>query len=393
VPAAQATALRLRWLDGMKGISILWIVYFHFFGTWANRRFPSPIGADYFERFYAAYPPASGWQTLEFVIETLWVGLTSLGFHAVGVFLVLSGIGLTYSLARTGNPPDGWNAWYRARVLRLYPMYWAAHLVYLVSPFISRPEPLDYRFILSLLGERVWPIYTIFYYANPAWWYFVLILQLYIVFPILFRMLQRVGVEWFLVICALVTIASRYILLNVWVVSGDFVQGGFFACRLWEFAFGMVLGQWLRQNRTTLESRLFGPGSIVVGLAIYAYGLHTYGSLIEYTLTDALTSTGLFLLMAHFARWLDRLPRVAALIDYLGTYSYGLYLVHQPYVIYLGSRLRFLTMPEFTAVAAVIIAIIAYGSIHLERLVNAITERAFGRRKSAVQPLEAASSS
>ena len=32
---APASA-RLSWLDGMKGISILWIAFFHFFGTYAN---------------------------------------------------------------------------------------------------------------------------------------------------------------------------------------------------------------------------------------------------------------------------------------------------------------------------------------------------------------------
>ncbi|MGH9577039.1 MAG: hypothetical protein ACRD3R_06345, partial [Terriglobales bacterium] len=95
--------------------------------------------------------------------------------------------------------------------------------------------------------------------------------------------------------------------------------------------------------------------------------------------------------MAHVARGFDRVPRAAAVLDYVGIYSYGLYLVHQPYVIYLGIRLRFLTMAEFTLTAVVLIAIITLGSIQLEKLVNNLTERAFGRRKSAVEPLDAAS--
>jgi hypothetical protein len=35
-----------------------------------------------------------------------------------------------------------------------YPMYWVAHLVYLVSPFVACLEPVDDRIILSLLGLR-----------------------------------------------------------------------------------------------------------------------------------------------------------------------------------------------------------------------------------------------
>src|SRR4029077_6025141 len=83
-------------------------------------------------------------------------------------------------------PPTAWLGWYRSRLIRLLPMYWVAHLVYLVSPFQARFDALDYRFVLSFLGDRVVPIGTLFYYFTPALWYFGLLLQLYLVFPLLF---------------------------------------------------------------------------------------------------------------------------------------------------------------------------------------------------------------
>src|SRR5438067_13466737 len=225
----------------MKGISILWIVSFHAFSL---VDFPWPLSEGYWSTIWKSCAPASSLGELGCALEALGVAVTKLGFHAVAVFVVLSGFGLTYSLAKTGEPANGWLGWYRSRLLRLFPMYWLAHLVYLVSPFVARPEPIDYRFLLSFLGDRIWPIDMIFYYFNPALWYFGLLLQLYLVYPLPFRILQRLGVGAFLIIAAVVTFGCRYFLLCVMPVNGDVVQGAFFVPRLWEFAFGMAAG-WL----------------------------------------------------------------------------------------------------------------------------------------------------
>ena len=48
------------------------------------------------------------------------------------------------------------------------PMYWVAHLVYLVSPFVARLEPVDDRIILSLLGLRFIDIEMNFMYRRSV---------------------------------------------------------------------------------------------------------------------------------------------------------------------------------------------------------------------------------
>ena len=204
----------------VKRLSILWMncSFFKRARRWA---LPPALRAHYFAKFLELCGADSVASTLLCLAKGFFVAVANVGFHAVGVFLLMSGFGLTFSLARTGNPENGWGAWYRSRVLRLFPMYWVAHIIYLASPFQAHLEPLDYRFVLSFLGDRIVPIYMIFSYANAAWWYFDLILELYIVFPLLFRLLQRAGAGWFLVICGLETIASRYILLFVIPASGS----------------------------------------------------------------------------------------------------------------------------------------------------------------------------
>ena len=58
--------------------------------------------------------------------------------------------------------------------------------VYLVSPFVARLEPVDGRIVLSLLGLRFIDITMNFMYLNAAWWYFQMLIQFYVLFPIFF---------------------------------------------------------------------------------------------------------------------------------------------------------------------------------------------------------------
>jgi peptidoglycan/LPS O-acetylase OafA/YrhL len=367
----------------MKGISILWIAFFHFFGTYADGRYPNVLGPHYFSSFVSQCAPSSALGTLGCLVQGFFVATSLVGFHAVAVFLVLSGFGLTYSLAKTGESEGGWIGWYRGRLLRLFPMYWLAHLLYLVSPFVARLEPLDYRFVLSFLGDRIYPVDMIFFYSNPAWWYFGLLLELYLVFPLLFRLLQKLGVTWFLILCGAATLVSRYLLLCVIGAHGYYVQGAFFGARLWEFAAGMALGLLYRRQQVMTEERLFTGWTFLAGVVIYTVGLYSYATTLSYTVTDPLIGTGLFIILAHVALWSGLLPRLAGMLAYVGAFSYGLYLLHQPYVIYFGERLRDLSMPVFTLLACAIIALLAAGTIPLERQVNQLTSRVLDRKKES----------
>ena len=85
-PTAPASA-RLSWPDSVKGISILWIVFFHFFGIYANGRYPSPLRPDYFSSFVSQCAPSSALSTLSCVGQGFFIAVSQVGFHAVAVFL------------------------------------------------------------------------------------------------------------------------------------------------------------------------------------------------------------------------------------------------------------------------------------------------------------------
>ena len=207
---------RLVWLDIAKGLAILWVVYFHFFKTYRDWA-PYPMSGH----FIAEVAGEHGWDSATAAIETVakvvWYAISGVGFHAVGLFIIVSGWSLASASARReAKAPIAWGQWYRSRLIRLYPMYWLAHVVYLVSPFVARLEPIDWRFLISLTGLRMIDISMNFMYLNAAWWYFAMLIQLYLIFPILYMAMRKIGLAPFLLLAFAIGFCTRYLLLEVW---------------------------------------------------------------------------------------------------------------------------------------------------------------------------------
>src|SRR6266478_1386028 len=269
---------RLLWMDISKGLAILIVAYFHFFRTY----------------FQYGVLPAADWSSLAAgmltILRLVWFKVSGLGFHAVGVFIILSGWTLMQSSMRraeAGAIP--WGAWYRARFLRLYPMYWVAHLVYLLSPFVARLEPVDDRIILSLLGLRFIDIEMNFMYLNAAWWYFSMLIQFYLIFPLLFWAARRFGPWIFLLGACALGFLTRYVMLDVYPQHGLWILGGFAICRLPEFALGMALAMWHTQSTAHVEWFLLRGAGFVLGLILYPAALQLYHGLYDYIFVDFAT--------------------------------------------------------------------------------------------------------
>jgi peptidoglycan/LPS O-acetylase OafA/YrhL len=363
---------RLLWIDISKGLAILFVAYFHFFRT-------------YFE--HGVLPPAD-WSNLAAgaltILRLAWFHVSGLGFHAVGVFIILSGWTLMQStMRRVEARPVAWGAWYRARILRLYPMYWVAHLVYLLSPFIARLEPVDDRIVLSLLGLRIIDIQNNFMYLNAAWWYFTMLLEFYLIFPLLFWTARRTGPSWFLLIGCVAGFFARYVLLVLWPQNGLWVLGGFAICRLPEFALGISLAMWHRQSAARVEWFLLRGAGFVVGLILYPAALLLYHGLYEYIFCDFATGACCMLEIVGIAGFISLFNNPAKLFGVVGLYSYGLYLTHQPYLIWLGLRIRAVPIWGFLLICIPVLAILSAWGMLLEKGTNALVNRLSSPRKTA----------
>jgi len=374
---------RLQWLDISKGLAILFVVYFHFFRT-------------VFEHYQL--PPAD-WNGLVAgtmsILRSGWWQISGLGFHAVGAFIILSGWTLMQStMGRAESGHVAWGAWYGARFVRLYPMYWVAHIVYLVSPFVARLEPVDGRIILSLLGLRFIDISMNFMYLNAAWWYFSMLIQFYLIFPLLFWTARRFGALIFLLTACAVGFFVRYLMLDVYPQNGLWILGGFAICRLPEFALGMALGIWharggtspseVRTKSTLCTERflLRGPG-LIAGLILYPLALKLYDNGIAYVFCDFGTGACCFLAIVGIAGLISRVTGVAQILGLVGMYSYGLYLIHQPYVIWLGLRIRPQPISIFLFIFLTSAAVLSAWGIFLEKTTNALVNRLLPVRKTA----------
>src|SRR6266568_3777454 len=339
---------RLLWLDIAKALAISWVVYFHFFNTcFQHAQFLpddwSGIGASAVT-----------------ILRMVWLKISGIGFHAVGVFIILSGWALMESTARRAESRSlKWGSWFRARLLRLYPMYWVAHLVYLVSPFVARLEPADDRIILSLLGLRFIDIQMNFMYLNAAWWYFSMLIQFYVIFPLLFWTARRTGPWVFLLIGCAAGFFARYVLLVLWPQNGLWVLGGFAICRLPEFALGISLAMWHTQSPARLEWVLLRGAGLVGGLILYPAALQLYHGLYPYVFVDFATGVCCMLEIVGIAGLISLFNSPAKLLGLVGIYSYGLYLTHQPYVIWLGLRIREVPIWAFLLICIPTLAVLS----------------------------------
>jgi len=363
---------RLLWLDISKALAICWVVYFHFFRT-------------YFE--HGSIPPAdwSGFAaSVATILRYVWLQVSGLGFHAVSVFIILSGWALMQSTAnRAAAGPILWGTWYRARFLRLYPMYWVAHLVYLVSPFVARLEPVDGRIVWSLLGLRFVDITMNFMYLNAAWWYFSMLIQFYLIFPLLFWTAQRLGPWTFLLIACAAGFFARYLMLIVYPQDGLWILGGFAICRLPEFALGMALGVWHSRSTARVEWFLLRGAGLVMGVLLYPAALQLYHNGFTYVFVDFATGACCFLVIVGVAGIIARFPGPAKLFALVGAFSYGLYLIHQPYVIWLGLRIREQPIWMFLLIAVATLAVLSAWGILLEKSTNALVDKLIPTKKKA----------
>ncbi len=238
-------------------------------------------------------------------------------------------------------------------------MYWVAHLVYLVSPFVARLEPVDDRIILSLLGLRFIDIQMNFMYLNAAWWYFAMLIQFYLIFPLLFWAARQLG--------ALAVFANR---VRRWIFRalpfarcsgrrtdcGCSADSRFVGCpnlhsgcrsrcgcnNAVTSARGMVppSRRWIRRWTNSLSSVRSGLRPLPYIFVDFATGacclLEIVGSPAYFAISDLCKTVGL-----------------------VGLYSYGLYLIHQPYVIWLGLRIREVPVWAFLLICIPVLAVLA----------------------------------
>jgi peptidoglycan/LPS O-acetylase OafA/YrhL/lysophospholipase L1-like esterase len=330
VPASGM--VRLPWVETLKAAALVWIVWNHV----VERLFGFPLAGN----------PGAGWPPLGVRIAQLapltgrgwldvplnllrWIGWA--GDQGVGIFLIVGGFGLTWGLlARNVGATLPLRDFWRRRALRIYPLWWAAHLFFLVPCLLLGRglDPAESTFWLDLLGLRLTP-YQLYYFA-PSWWYVGLLVQLCAVYPLLWAALRRIGPARFLVIVLAGAFAVRgagllafHDYLDAW------SRGAIFVTRLPEFAFGMALAAWMHAAPVAMDARLRARATQAAALVALAAGAVLSLGLLGMTVAPFLLATGAFtVLYAPASRW----SRGRGAWDWLGRHTYSLFLVQHPFI-------------------------------------------------------------
>jgi peptidoglycan/LPS O-acetylase OafA/YrhL/lysophospholipase L1-like esterase len=326
----------LVWLELMKALALLWICL--------NHVVERLLGAPYFANPESQWPPLStritqfvhgfgsgrGWDALITAIRDLgWTG-----DQGVSLFLLLSGLALAWSCsARSDRGELRWREFFSRRFLRIYPIWIVAHLLILfpLAFFAVKLSILNPRLWFSLVGLRLWP--GTLYFAVPAWWFITLLLQLYLVFPILWGILQRIGLGRFTVALVGLSLATRAVgILSLTHYLDAWSRGAIFVSRLSEFVIGISIGYWLYRNRTVAASpvRTFVA---VIGLVCFGVGFAASFTLTGMVVAPALQGFGAFaLLYSLFCRVTPSRGAIFRAMNWIGRHSLSLFLVHQLFV-------------------------------------------------------------
>lgn len=339
LPSSQLR-LDFDWVDALKAFAILGIFWNH----WVEEFSPGPWFTNPSDdwpllsiRLQNILPPVENWG-LKMLYFLGW-----LGDSGPGVFILLSGFGLTISQLQKTDQPLRVERFYKKRLLRILPLYLVIHLLIVSGAFFIYGQeaiPIDINLLLSLLGLRFTD--ALFFYINPSWWFIWLILQLYLVFPLLWLLVRRWGVSWLLAFAMAITLLSRGAGLLGFRYSDslyNWMTGVFFGTRLAEFALGMALAWVMVHGRERVEGYLRVSRVLPISIGVYLAGLCASflwaGTLVSNILVTAGLS-GLF-----YALWegiVKRfLPGLQKPLLWIGVSSFGLYLLHQPLLEWTGA--------------------------------------------------------
>ena len=375
VPSAPPK-LRLLYLDGLRGVSALYVALFH-----AHQEGGWPLRGE-------SLPPA-------LIRATLWM---TQGHYAVAVFIVLSGYSLMLPVARsgTGRLRGGFGQYVFRRARRILPPYYAAlglTLALLMAlPGLRTPRNSNWDWALPafLPGTLISHLLMVFN-LNPAWagridppmWSVATEWQIYFIFPLFLLPVWRYSGLPITICCAFVLgIGLKYLCAPALDGAGSWYIG--------VFALGMVAAvlNFSQEPKTRRwEERL--PWGVIAAALWLIFGL--IGALRPQWLEsrvmvmDALVGCAAASLLIYSARRLRRSPGAERTGLWrvlesrpalrLGGFSYSLYLIHAPVLAALRLGLEATGLP-LPPVYALVIA----GGIPLSLGLAYLFHLAFERR-------------
>ena len=311
----RAIPSHLPFLDGIRGIAILWVFGYHAIG--------SAYGWNHFP-----------WKGLvhDFHEPNILLALFPLNFGLMGVsiFFVVSGfcIHLSHSRART----SGWLYFFHRRFFRIYPAYLVALLIFLFL--------WPWHHFSSLTAAKQFFIHTLSihnldlnskYAINPSFWSIATEMQLYLIYPVLMLLTNSIG--WNPTLILLLAIEIFLHSLN-----GEMSPNhGLFALvnSPLGYWFSWVIGAYLANLFLAGKTNIFAKVNFTFVLILAIFTL-LFKPLFNFSFTAFAFLTAIVIDRLISQTWTLPSPssRVFNILwrhlSFVGLISYSLYLFHQP---------------------------------------------------------------
>jgi peptidoglycan/LPS O-acetylase OafA/YrhL len=283
----------------LRGFLILGVVLNHLWGDVRYLDVESHI-------FYVRFAERAGdgeWSRL----PTSLLDMALSGGFIIPSFMMLSGVSLYLSVSRYRTVVD-LGAWLHKRFRLLLVPYWyglgltAATIVGIaLAQMALHGESLAYQlkhvtearydYAYQGWGATLAAITIVPRMLKPEWllatpqmlWFVVLLLQYYLLFPVLVRVMNRMGPLPFLALAFASTVAAKLVLAATIGLDshwGAHINHVFTPFRWHEFALGMVIGYVLAHHREAMASRL-APGRVSAALVAGGLSLVVAGIFID----------------------------------------------------------------------------------------------------------------
>lgn len=320
-PAAAGAIASDHLIDALRGFAALLVAYFHCRQvTW--------IGMGAFHQTHASLANP-GTIAACLTLPVAW------GSAGVPIFFVISG----YCIHRSGAARLLKNADYRLdagpfwlrRFVRIYPVLLAALvLTFCADSFSLTMTPVSHK-ILDI-GPRAFLV-NLFslqgvagptYGSNGALWTLALEVQFYLLYPLLFAVRRRVGLNAVLAGIAIINVISALTLARHDIV---------FFTSYW---FSWILGAWIAEARLRGSEGFrfaYAAAALFAVAGCVAFHFGQYGAFQLWACAFA----------CYLVKALAQPPATGGVImqafSKLGAFSYSLYLIHLPLFVLLGSLL------------------------------------------------------
>lgn len=240
----------------------------------------------------------------------------------VAIFLILSGYGMNASMNKNHYPLK---YFYKKNIFKIYRNYWLIWVLFVpIGLLRGRTFQLIYgsdwikKLITDVLGLQ--KLIVGYQSYNPTWWFITLILGLYLIFPILYKLVKKIPLVVIILAIAAMFLPNIKFWGHIHII---------FTYKYWllPFIFGMILSEYkvFEKMDDVLNGKKILKFILYFGLLVLTVYIRKNGIYFSNLKIDTLFAFSIMLISLEYLRKLQWLNKA---LQVLGKHSFNIFLFH-----------------------------------------------------------------